>query len=219
MPISVCRDVMTLLAALLAGLLLAAAPAAAQNSVTDCGDGYHCPAGHACLLGGQCGRLVDAVPGSVRTSTGQWCDPGFREATVRPGSCMPGSYTECTNGLICPSGTQCSEDGQCTGRPDVRQCALRRRPHLLEPRHLHEHRLLPGLRQRHDLLEGGVLRVSQGLRAGGAGTGPPAGQPALTTAAAKLSAPLSANIAAENLLSPGHRMARLGGSSPALTAA
>ena len=108
---------MTLLAALLAGLLLAAAPAAAQNSVTDCGDGYHCPTGHACLLGGQCGRLVDAVPGSVRTSTGQWCDPGFREATVRPGSCMPGSYTECTNGLICPSGTQCSEDGQCTGGP------------------------------------------------------------------------------------------------------
>lgn len=117
MPISVCRDVMALLAALLAGLLLAAAPAAAQNSVTDCGDGYHCPAGHACLLGGQCGRLVDAVPGSVRTSTGHWCDPGFRESTVRRGSCMPGSYSECANGTICPSGTQCSADGHCTGGP------------------------------------------------------------------------------------------------------
>lgn len=108
---------MALLAVLLAGLLLLVAPASAQGRVTDCGNGYHCPAGHACLLGGLCGQAIEAAPGSVRTSTGSWCDPGFRESTVRRGTCMPGSYTECASGLICPPGTQCSTDGQCSGGP------------------------------------------------------------------------------------------------------
>jgi hypothetical protein len=116
MPISICRIVMALLGGSLATLLLLAAPASAQSRV-DCGNGYNCPADHACLLGGQCGRLVDAVPGSVRTSTGTWCDPGFREGTVRRGTCIPGSYSECASGMICPSGAQCSAEGRCTGGP------------------------------------------------------------------------------------------------------
>ena len=117
MPTSVCRDAMALLAGLLAALVLLAAPASAQSRVTDCGNGYHCAADQACLLGGMCGRMIDAAPGSVRMSNGNWCDPGFRESKVRSGSCVPGSYTECASGLICPSGTQCSPDGQCSGGP------------------------------------------------------------------------------------------------------
>lgn len=119
MPTSVCRDAMALLAGLLAALVLLTAPASAQSRVTDCGNGYHCPADHSCLLGGLCGRDVEAVAGSVRLSNGKWCDPGFRESTVTRGTCMPGSYSECANGMICPSGTQCTAEGKCSGGPEA----------------------------------------------------------------------------------------------------
>ena len=102
----------------LAALVLFAAPAAAQPAnAVDCGNGYYCPADNACLVGGTCGRMVDAAPGSVQTSRGNWCDPGFRESQYQPGRCVPGSYTECPSGLSCPPGTQCGGDGTCTGGP------------------------------------------------------------------------------------------------------
>lgn len=115
MPTSIRTKLVALLIAFVAAF--AAAPASAQGRV-DCGNGYNCPADHACLLGGLCGRMIDVAPGSVRMSNGGWCDPGFRESTVRPGRCVPGSYTECASGLICPSGTQCTADGGCSGGPE-----------------------------------------------------------------------------------------------------
>ncbi len=64
------------------------------------------------------GRESVAIP-QVKEMAGAVTDPGFREATVRRGSCVPGSYSECANGTICPSGTQCSADGHCTGGPEA----------------------------------------------------------------------------------------------------
>ena len=115
MPMLVVR---TIALALMAMVLLAS-PASAQSAgAVSCGNGYYCPAGNSCLQGGLCGPNVNASPGSTRTSTGGWCDPGFREHRYRPGACLPNSYSDCTNGLICPPGTQCSADGsECTGGP------------------------------------------------------------------------------------------------------
>jgi hypothetical protein len=88
-------------------------PAAAQS--VDCGNGAYCPAGHACLVGGTCGLLIDAPRGSIKTSTGGFCEPGYVEHRHRPGSCVPTSYQQCTNGFACPPGSTCTADGQCEG--------------------------------------------------------------------------------------------------------
>ena len=113
---------MARLIALLALFVLPfAASSIAQDGVVDCGNGFHCPKGNACLLGGFCAVAVDAVPGSTpsKTRPGFFCEPGFRESTVQPGKCLPGSYIECPNGLACAPGMQCLEGGRggCTGGP------------------------------------------------------------------------------------------------------
>lgn len=99
-------------------LFFLAAPVAAQGAAVDCGNGMHCPAGDACLLGGLCAEMIDAVPGSVPSSSmpGYFCEPGFRESKVQPGKCIPGGYSECGNGLTCPSGMQCGPTS-CVGGP------------------------------------------------------------------------------------------------------
>jgi hypothetical protein len=108
------------IALLLLLVLPLAAPAMAQDGRVDCGNGFHCPKGNACLLGGFCAVVIDAVPGSVpsRTQPGFFCEPGFRESTVQSGKCLPDSYTECSNGVTCAPGLQCAPDGRgCTGGP------------------------------------------------------------------------------------------------------
>jgi hypothetical protein len=89
-------------------------PAEAQR--VDCGNGQTCPAGNACLLNGMCARMVAEPPGAVRLSTGNFCDPGWRESTMRPGNCVPPGYIECGNGT-CPPGSRCAAGGGCDGGP------------------------------------------------------------------------------------------------------
>lgn len=97
-------------------VLILVSPAGAQN--VDCGNGAYCPRGNSCLLGGLCAPLIDRPPGSVSTSNGTWCRPGFRENKYKKGTCVPESYTECTSGLICPDGYTCNEAGtNCVGGP------------------------------------------------------------------------------------------------------
>ena len=96
-----------------AALLLATQIVAQPAGAIDCGNGFYCPRDNACLMGGLCGRLVDAVPGAVKTSAGTWCDPGFRESTFKPGGCVPGSYTECSATVMCAPGDTCGTDGDC----------------------------------------------------------------------------------------------------------
>jgi hypothetical protein len=81
----------------------------------DCRNGKYCPAGNVCLKGDVCGEAVEAPPGSIRTASGAWCEPGFREHKHNPGSCVPSSYSDCPNGRICPPGTTCGAGGGCTG--------------------------------------------------------------------------------------------------------
>ena len=107
----IARWAMATLLALTASIAVLA-PAAAQ---VDCRNGKYCPQGNACLKDGLCGVTVETPPGSTKTSTGSWCEPGFREHQYRPGSCVPSSYSDCTNGAICPPGTTCSNTGTCTG--------------------------------------------------------------------------------------------------------
>jgi len=54
-------------------LLLTVQSVAQPSGAVDCGNDHYCPAGNACLLGGLCSREIDAPPGSVRTSRGDWC--------------------------------------------------------------------------------------------------------------------------------------------------
>jgi hypothetical protein len=120
----------TRLLAALAAFLLWATPAAAQNR-EDCGNGNWCPDGYACLIGGQCARMVDGPPGGVETSSGLLCDPGWRVGTFKKDSCVPPGYVECRNGNMCPPpNAQCVEGGGCEGGPPStgpmcggRQCA------------------------------------------------------------------------------------------------
>jgi hypothetical protein len=105
-----------LAAACVALTLLAAVRPAAQSGRVDCGNGSYCPTGNACLVGGMCGKMVDVTPGSVRTSKGTYCDPGFRESKHVAGNCIPGSYTECGDGTACPTGSTCGATG-CEGGP------------------------------------------------------------------------------------------------------
>lgn len=101
---------------MLVTLLLWALPAAAQR--VNCGNGKWCPKDNACLVDGTCGRLIDVVPGSVRMSTGTYCDPGFREHRFRPGTCTPPGYADCANGSVCPPpNAECLANGQCGGGP------------------------------------------------------------------------------------------------------
>jgi len=102
------------LLAVLAATFLWALPASAQQRV-DCGNGSWCPANHACLVGGQCGFVVDGPPGGTRTSDGNWCDPGYYESRNRPGRCIPPGYTECGSGA-CQPGTTCNHTNEtCEG--------------------------------------------------------------------------------------------------------
>lgn len=117
MPTRARRTALTLVAGLVIALFGLAMPAWAQGNRTDCGNGFHCPAGNACLINGACGELIEVVPGSTQTSTGNWCEPGFRESKVQTGKCLPESYTECASGLTCPSGMQCAPTGGCIGGP------------------------------------------------------------------------------------------------------
>lgn len=105
----------------LSAVLVLAGPAAAQSRANvDCGNGYYCPAGNACLLGGMCAAMLDSVPGGVKTSTGEWCAPGRHENKYAPGECILDSHIECAAGVSCPVGARCSTPpGQCTGGPPV----------------------------------------------------------------------------------------------------
>ena len=115
MPFFVFVRVVSLIAAL---QLVALLQVHAQSGEVDCGNGYYCPRGNACLLGGLCAPELKEVPGAVRTSTGDWCDPGFVEHKYKPGSCVAGTYAQCTSGLSCPPGSTCSTDGAtCEGGP------------------------------------------------------------------------------------------------------
>jgi hypothetical protein len=103
-----------------AALLLLAPKAIAQSGRVDCGNGFYCPKGNACLLNGMCGKVLDAAPGSTRTSKGTYCDPGFRESKYTPGTCLPESYTECSDGRACPPPGTCRADGGgCEGGPPL----------------------------------------------------------------------------------------------------
>ena len=109
----------------LLGLLVATGWTVPASAVVDCGNVAFCPDGNACLKGGSCGVLVEAPPGSKRTASGTWCEPGFREHQYRPGACSPLTYADCTNGSICPPGTRCSADGDTCeggGTPTGPQC-------------------------------------------------------------------------------------------------
>lgn len=100
------------LAALMTVVVLMA-PAVAR---VDCGNGKFCPPGNACLKGDLCGEIVEAPPGSFRTKSGTWCEPGFREHQHKPGACVPLSYSDCSNGTICPPGSRCNDaTNSCDG--------------------------------------------------------------------------------------------------------
>src|SRR5262249_4435634 len=118
MPFFIFVRVVSLTAAL---QLMALVAVHAQSDVVDCTNGYFCPRGNACLLGGLCAPVSpesEAPPGSVRRSTGQWCDPGFVEHKYRAGACVPSSYAQCITGMACPDGSTCSSDGKsCEGGP------------------------------------------------------------------------------------------------------
>lgn len=98
------------------------------SAQVDCRNGKYCPAGNVCLKGDVCGEAVEAPPGSIRTASGAWCEPGFREHKHNPGSCVPSSYADCPNGRICPPGTTCAAGGGCTGGAPATgpECAGRR---------------------------------------------------------------------------------------------
>jgi len=102
--------------AALVALVASISVAESGHARVDCGNGKYCPDGNACLKDGQCGVLVDAPPGSFKTQSGTWCEPGFREHKFKPGACVPQSYSDCRNGTICPPGTSCNDTaGSCDG--------------------------------------------------------------------------------------------------------
>lgn len=90
-------------------------PDSTAAQIVDCGNGSTCPAGHACLVGGTCGFLIDVPRGSSKTSTGGYCEPGYVEHRYAPGVCAPTSYEQCKSGAACPPGSACTERGQCEG--------------------------------------------------------------------------------------------------------
>ena len=90
------------------------------------------------------GDLSTRCPAPCSTSTGTWCDPGFRESKFKPGGCVPGSYTECSATVMCAPGDTCGTDGDCHAgdhaqRSDLRQAPVPRRSHLRQHREVHEH--------------------------------------------------------------------------------
>lgn len=105
------------LIAFCAATILAATQASAQpRGSKDCGNGFYCPPGNACLVGGLCAREIDRVAGSTRTSTGQYCDPGLREHTYKKGECVVASNIDCPD-FSCAPGYRCPAAGEagCQG--------------------------------------------------------------------------------------------------------
>ena len=118
----IARSAMTAVMALVVAIVFFATSALAE---VNCGNGNYCPDGNACLKGGQCGVTVEAPPGSIRTSSGTWCEPGFREHQFKPGACSPVTYSDCRNGTICPPGSTCNDTQQSCdggGEPKGPQC-------------------------------------------------------------------------------------------------
>jgi len=116
MPFAGFSRIAVFIAVFIAAAALLATQAVTQSSgAVDCGNGFYCPRGNACLVGGLCGPEVDRPPGSVRISDGTYCDPGFREHKHRPGTCVPGSYADCADGLMCSPGSSCAPGGGCQG--------------------------------------------------------------------------------------------------------
>jgi hypothetical protein len=101
--------------ATLVALIAAAVLETSALAQVDCRNGKYCPKGNICLKDDMCGERVGMPPGSTPTSTGSWCEPGFREHKYRPGSCVPIGYSDCTTGGICPPGSTCTNTGNCTG--------------------------------------------------------------------------------------------------------
>ena len=64
-----------------------------------------------------CAPLIEAssIPGTVRTSTGKWCFPGFHENPLTPGQCTHDSRVDCPGGYSCGMGTRCDGNGGCLG--------------------------------------------------------------------------------------------------------
>ncbi len=169
--VSLSRIAAYIVASIAAAMLLATQIVAQSSGTVDCGNGFYCPKDNACLVGGLCGRLVDAVPGAVRTSTGTWCDPGFRESKFKPGGCVPGSYTECSATVMCAPGDTCGTDGDChAGATPKGPTCGKLRCHegriCASTGRCMNTRVLPGLRQWHDLLQTCRLRASERLRPG-----------------------------------------------------
>ena len=96
------------------------------NAQVDCGNGNYCREGNVCLLNGQCAPEIGAPQGSVRISTGQYCDPGYSEHRYKAGVCVPPGHSPCENGMICPPGTRCNQGSCDGGNSDGPQCGNRR---------------------------------------------------------------------------------------------
>lgn len=108
--------------AVLAAFFLLIGQASAQGSSqrVDCGNGSWCPQGHACLVGGQCARMVDKPPNAVETSGGLFCDPGWKVGRFKADTCIPPGYVDCPNGNMCPGpNAECAEGGGCRGGPPM----------------------------------------------------------------------------------------------------
>jgi hypothetical protein len=111
------RGARTMRIAFILLMAICAAGQAAGQSGADCGNGYYCPSGNACLVGGLCGREVEQPAGSTLASGG-WCQPGFRENRNNAGFCLPTTFTECgQTGRSCGPGYSCTADGRCDGGP------------------------------------------------------------------------------------------------------
>lgn len=85
------------------------------NARVDCGNGYFCPTGNACLEEGLCAprlRFSD-MPGAVKTSTGDYCFPGEHENRFKPGTCLSNERRECSANAACPAEATCGPDDTC----------------------------------------------------------------------------------------------------------
>ena len=155
-------------------VLLLAGPSAAQVPAgsVDCGNGNYCPAGNACLLGGQCAPRVGVLPGSSRTSSGGWCPPGLRENRFAAGKCIPNAHRVRRRYGLLPSRNALRRQRQvlrwaAANRAGVRRRQVLCRRNLCLHQSLHRPPNPAGLRKRRRLQQGLRLSVSELLRDGG----------------------------------------------------